>query len=328
MGGGVAAARQPLELLGPGSNPGPPVRPFRPGRMRTSVRVQPAAIHGGAGTRRDRGVAVLQRGAAPPGHAGRGWQPPDAAEVRRGGLAHPGRPLRPACVPARAARAGPGAAVGGVPDRPLVLQPWLAQAPPVLGGSQAAPVRAVRRRGDVAGKADVVDARPRQRRGRRQPAREPPHRLPELRRDARHALRAQQAARVRGAAPRSSDPSLPRPAVLLAGVLDRVGGGERGPPASPARRAAAVRAARRRGGGARLGRRRAPGTGCPTTPCASGSAATSGSARRDAPDSDIVAARGADPAATLRRRMRTRLAVVTVAALLLPATDGGRRAIR
>ena len=61
-------------------------------------------------------------------------------------------------------------------------------------------VRALRSGRGVARTPDVADPRPRQRRGGRQPSRESANRLPELRRHARHALRAAEpAARVEGA---------------------------------------------------------------------------------------------------------------------------------
>ena len=165
--------------------------------MRTCVRVGARPLLRAGGARGDRSVEVVQRGAAPARHAGRRREPRDAAQVRAAtsGTSRPTTSTR--------ARLSASSWPRGV-QRPLAeyltdgldLQPRIAEATPLRRRAEAASLRAVRRRRAVAGPSDGADPRPRQRRRRRQPAREPPDRLPELRGDARYALRPQQAASV------------------------------------------------------------------------------------------------------------------------------------
>ena len=168
-------------------------------------------------------LAVV-RGGAPSARDARGRrQPPDDPAIRRGGLAHPDRSLRPD------ARRRAALARERVP-----LPRCSSRAPPITAGiSRSVCSPRASRPGDassavrasLARPSDVPDARPHQRRARRQPAREPPDRLPELQRDARHPLWPQQDApasptgRVQRAAGRSSRDR--RPALLLACVCGR-----------------------------------------------------------------------------------------------------------
>ena len=98
-------------------------------------------------------------------------------------------------------------------------------------------VRALRPGRAVARAPDGADPRSHQRRRRRQPAREPADRLPELRRDARHALRARERGRSRSCDCAAEPTSRRRPArssVLLAPTAASAGSA----PGLPAARAA------------------------------------------------------------------------------------------
>ena len=178
---------------------------------------------GGGGSRGGRGVGLVRGGAAPPGPPRGGRQPPDGPQVRRSGLADPDRSLRRAAgTRARARDDGRPARRGA--RRGLHVPPRASETPVARGGPETPGVRAVRPGRDVARPDDVARARPRQRRTRRPPAREPADAVPELQRDARHALRQAQ------------DPQAPRP---------RVSGVRRGVPAHH-RRAALLLAVVRR----------------------------------------------------------------------------------
>ena len=109
------------------------------------------------------------------------------------------------------------------PRARIHLQPAGPQAPPLRRGPQAARLRALRPGRAVARPADVADPRPHQRRGDRQPPREPADRVPELRRDAGHALRQGPAPPAHRASVRRVRRAVrggePRAALLLARVL-------------------------------------------------------------------------------------------------------------
>ena len=160
-------------------------------------------------------------------------------------VGHLDRPLRPARRHAGARERIPlerGA------RRALDVQPRQSQAAALRRRASRSGVRAVRPGRGLARPHDVADPRPHQRRGRRQPAREPADRLPELRRDARHALRPRRtAAPSRSAractAARRSAPTMRAPAVLLAGLRARATTRRAAEPARAAGGAAAVRAA-------------------------------------------------------------------------------------
>ena len=92
-------------------------------------------------------------------------------------------------------------------------------------GPASGALRAVRPGRGVARSADVADPRPHQRHLERQPAREPADRVPELRRDARHALRPQNLPSRAAACPGCGDgvhARSIRPSLLLADMLGRV----------------------------------------------------------------------------------------------------------
>lgn len=78
----------------------------------------------------------------------------------------------------------------GDPGRRLELHAQLPEAAPLRRGPQDASLRVLRPGRVVAGSANELDPRPHQRRARRQPAREPPHPLSQLRGDVAHALLA------------------------------------------------------------------------------------------------------------------------------------------
>ncbi|CAA9529195.1 MAG: hypothetical protein AVDCRST_MAG30-3634, partial [uncultured Solirubrobacteraceae bacterium] len=206
---------------------------------------------------RRRSICVLQRDLEALGSPRGGRQPPDCRQVRRylGDLD-------------RALRSGGGRPGGREPRegarrdprRALhVPQPEGAQEPAVLEWTQGTHVRAVRAGRAVARAPHVAHPRPRQRRPRRQPAREPPDRLRQLQRDARHALRQAAQTALPGAVLRA----LRRPvhpedrgaAVLLADVRRALGPARDAAARSPQGGPAAVPRASPgdRGGGIRGG---------------------------------------------------------------------------
>ena len=165
---------------------------------------------GGGGSRGGRGVGLLRGGAAPAGPPRGGRQPPDgpqATSIRSGGS-------RPITSPS-SGHAGPGARRR--PSRsPEVLVAGSTYQRGHLKRRLLAEGLKARRNASCAARATCGAAgrcrcaRPRQRRTRRPPAREPRIAVPELQRDARHALRQAQG------------PQAPRP---------RVSGVRRGVPA-------------------------------------------------------------------------------------------------
>ena len=163
---------------------------------------------------------------------------------------------------------------------------------PLRRRPQGAPVRALRPGRDLATAAGWPDPRSHQRRPRRQPAREPADRLPELRGDARDALRAQEPARARAARRAWRAGSAFFAEVRRASATARAPCGSAAPVASrrQARRRASPQArkverppyehaaAPRSSAIGYLGRS-AASTASPTTRSASGSASTSASER-------------------------------------------------
>lgn len=115
--------------------------------------------------------------------------PRDTEKVRRS-VEHLRRAFRPVCVAAsgRAAR-NTSTPAEGDPRRALDLQPGPFEGASVSRRRQGPDMRIVRPRRDLERQPHVVDPRPHQRRRRRPPLGESPHRLPQLRRDVRHALR-------------------------------------------------------------------------------------------------------------------------------------------
>jgi len=156
-------------------------------RVRAQSRLYRSAAARGCGV-----VRQLRRDASPPPAPDRRRQSSDDPEVRAA-LGHLRRPLRrrggPACGPP--ALSNPARSH---PRRKLDLQPRPPQGAAVCGRAQAAALRAVWPRRGVARAPDVADPRSHQRGGDGPPDRQPPDRVPELRRHARHPLRSQQAA--------------------------------------------------------------------------------------------------------------------------------------
>lgn len=166
-------------------------------------RVAPAQILRGAGASGDRGVPFVF-GRAPTSRPAASWREPRDAEAERSPLGHLRRALR---LPAAGAAAASAAAHRGA-RRGIELPAGSSQAAAARGGPQAASLRAVRTGRDVARRADGPRPRSRQRGLERQPPRQPPDPVPELQRDARHALAAARtgASRARASiAPPSSD---------------------------------------------------------------------------------------------------------------------------
>ena len=158
--------------------------------MRTCVRA--TTLHRGRGQGRHRGFVLVGGGAEEARHAPGRRQRQDASALRARRLGDPHRALRPeppAYDPASCA------AARGDPRGGIDLQPGIAQAPPLLGGSEGAALRALRAGRDLAGAADGPDPRSHQRGRDGQSPRGPADRVPELRGDARDALREERSSR-------------------------------------------------------------------------------------------------------------------------------------
>ena len=167
-------------------------RLFRPPNLRTYVRVKPpASIHAPGARNRDRRVGVVVRGAAAARLQDRRRKLAHHAEVRNA-LGDPVRPLRairaePRWVEEALAKAN---IARGDPGRKLVIQSQAPEGASVRRRGQRAPLRALRSRRGVAREPDGANPRSHQRRPERQPARESPDRLSQLRGNLQDALRS------------------------------------------------------------------------------------------------------------------------------------------
>ena len=227
--------------------------------MRTYVRVRQATLR-----RRRRSIGrgrvdQLGRVAAPARAPSSRRQLPLAPGIRAA-RRHLHRALRSdGGAHRRSPRGQPAARFDGNPRARIELQPRPPQAPPVRRGPQAARLRTVRPGRAVARPAHVADPRPHQRRGDRQPPREPADRVPELCCDAGHALWQGPAPPAHGASVprvrRAVRGGEPRAALLLARVLCP-GPSRRSPAPPPRGRPPAAGAAARRDRGVELERRR------------------------------------------------------------------------
>lgn len=250
--------------------------------MRTCVRAASALLHP-LRARRGRCLGAHVHGSAPRARA-TAWrrQPRHAPQVLPS-VGHLDDALRSGRRHARARRATPRIGHSARRDhgRAQHVQSRAPQAPPPRRGGKGAVLRVLRPGRALARGHDGAHPRPRQRRGRRSPAREPADPLPQLRRDPRHALRAEEPHRARSGSVRpmrrAVRPSLRRAALLLALLRLALDSARRQPRSPPPRRAAAVRASARGGPVAGVPRRGAQATASATTRSGSGSGATSAS---------------------------------------------------
>ena len=158
-------------------------RSIRPASMRTYVR---AALHGRGTARGRRRGRHDDRGAPPFRPAAGRRQPQAAAALARGvGRSRPSTSTRSAAAARRERRSR---------SRTMLVERSTYQRAQLKqrlydAGLKTRACELCGQGEEWRGQRDVADPRPHQRRRRRQPAREPPDRLPELRGDAGHALR-------------------------------------------------------------------------------------------------------------------------------------------